>query len=311
MVQEEDTPPELIPPQAFQLDTELFKQRRSGTATIDPNFMAAVMRVWPISTHLEPHLVMPAILTRAALDTKPHVQGGAWVWAGTARVYGRPVAYTLTGRPTGSEVDWTLEVNGGTSTRVDTAPTGTSARVDSAGGAGIDSVQAGLDGRDQPIPVASGDTTATDAVPAPDSVGPAPSGGAASPPEAVAKSDRSLVLYTAQTARDGRHGRWQLFDRVDGERQNILNGAFEIEKNTKFEVTLAVPPGAPEHGGDSVVYAQDGEEHRLRWVRQQSGQTYHVRWNVQSHAGAITASNYNDGTPACWGTQLDDVTCSQ
>jgi hypothetical protein len=110
---------------------------------------------------------------------------------------------------------------------------------------------------------------------------------------------------------EGTQGRWRLFDAVDNERTNVLNGAYKIEKANKIQLTLTIPASAPEHGGDSIVYAQNDDQRRLRWVRADEGQTHRVHWNVQSHKGSITASNYNRGQAACWGTQLNNVECEK
>jgi len=118
-------------------------------------------------------------------------------------------------------------------------------------------------------------------------------------------------LYTAQTTRDGTQGRWRLFDIVDSERANVLSGQYKIEKENKMELSLTIPANAPEHGGDSIVYAQDDNQRRLHWSRADAGQTHRVRWNVRSHEGSITASNYNQGQAACWGKQLDNVECAE
>lgn len=126
----------------------------------------------------------------------------------------------------------------------------------------------------------------------------------------IQAADSTFVLYTAQTDHKGEEGSWRLYDTIDGDRTNVLNASFEIEKATQKEITLGVPPTVSEHGGDSVIYAHDGDQRRLRWVRAQEGQTHRVTWNVKSYDGSIASTNYNGGQRACWGNHLDDVACA-
>ena len=325
MVQDEEQPPELIPSQAFTVQTELFNQRRSGKATIDPHFMAAVMRVWPVSTTLESRLYLPARLTRAALNETPSIEGDAWVWEATTSVDGESLAFTLTGRPMGSEVDWTLEIIETTPHASTTAPRANSdapieeAPIAPAATAPDTSRRTNTMASHPPAsdpPPSAPDSAATDSTTyasqpvASPSVAPSDDG-LQQEVQALTKADSSFVLYTAETARDGKQGRWRLYDTVGGERTHVLNGTFEIEKTNKMELSLTVPPSASEHGGDSIVYAQDDDQRRLRWIRAREGQTHRIAWNVRNYKGSITATNYNGGQAACWGKQLNNVDCSE
>jgi hypothetical protein len=322
MVQDEEEPPELIPPQAFTVQTELFNQRRSGKATIDPHFMAAVMRVWPVSTALESQLYLPARLTRAALNKQPTIQGDAWVWSATTSVEGEPLAFTLTGRTMGGEVDWTLEI---VHAAPRSSPEGPGASIPepsieapttAADSSWKEGTATPLSSAAEPVSAPSDSVEsdsmfiASDSLDTPSSTAPA-ADGLQQELQALIEADSSFVLYTAQTQTDGTQGQWRLYDTVDGERTNVLNGTFKIEKANKMELSLAVPAVAPEHGGDSIVYAQDDDQRRLRWVRAREGQMHRITWNVRNHQGSITATNYNEGQAACWGKQLDNVTCSE
>ncbi len=317
MVQDEQEPPELIPSEAFALQADLFNQRRSGKATIDPHFMAAVMRVWPVTTTLEPRLRVPARLTRAALDQTPTIQGEAWVWAGTTLIDGDPLSFTLTGRPMGEEVDWTMEIAEPSTSSASDAPAllasdststpssaDTSARNDVGATSSTSPVPDSTDGNSSGYGPEAHDAPARERAAA-------PSTGIAARELPLSAVDSSFVLYTAQTSAAGAQGRWRLFDAVDSERVNVLNGQYKIEKANKIKLVLTIPASAPEHGGDSIVYAQDDDQRRLHWGRADAGQTHRVRWNVRSHEGSVTASNYNRGKAACWGKQLDNVDCTE
>jgi hypothetical protein len=327
-VHEEAEPPELIPVHAFTAQTELFRRGQSGEGTIGPHFMAAVMRAWPMAMTLDARLHLPATLTRAALNEAPTVDGGEWVWTATVPIKGQPVVYTLTARPMGDQVDWTMAI---ASPSQDWRPSGSVPTMSSSPAAPAaetawDSTTSGAATLDTtsttvrpspPADAATADTATADSTAPGSSIAPSPSAALGDPepilPEIARRassSDSTFVLYTAQTDRDGKEGSWRLYDTVDGERINVLRADFKIEKATKKDIAFTIPSGMTEHGGDSVVYAHDGDQHRLRWVRAEEGQTHHIRWNVRSHDGSIAATNYNGGRAACWGKHLGNVSCS-
>lgn len=322
VVHEEAEPPELIPVHAFTAQTELFRRGQSGEGTIGPHFMAAVMRAWPMSMTLDARLHLPAMLTRAALDKEPTVDGGEWVWTATVPVKGQPVVYTLTARPAGDQVEWTMAIAPPDQDRVTpgpaapmssphVTPSAETAWDSTAGAASFDTTSAAA------VPSLPADSATADTTAQESPMALSPSTGQDDPEPILpdiarhaSSADSTFVLYTAQTDRDGKEGSWRLYDTVDGERINVLRADFKIEKATKKDIAFTIPLGMTEHGGDSVVYAHDGNQHRLRWVRAEEGQTHHIRWNVRNHDGSITATNYNGGRAACWGKYLGNVSCS-
>lgn len=126
----------------------------------------------------------------------------------------------------------------------------------------------------------------------------------------VSEEDSTFVLYTATTVRDGTSGSWQLFSPAEDSTINVLDAEFEIGKENKKEVTFQVTEAAREHTGDSVVYAREGDQRSFHWMQDEGGREHRIVWDAKSHAGSITATNYNDGQKACWGEALQNVECS-
>ncbi len=110
IVQEEARPPTLIPAQAFTVETELFEQELSTKTEIGTHAMIARLRVWPVTTALAGYLALPAAVTQAALDEKPAVENGAWVWKAKVATAQQKVAFTLAGTVHEGHVDWTMRV---------------------------------------------------------------------------------------------------------------------------------------------------------------------------------------------------------
>lgn len=118
--EEEGAPPGVLPPDAFSLQTDLFQAQggaadaaalqASPAAATKAHFTAAALRVWPVSVILSVHLLVPVTVTAAALQATPVFDDGAWVWATTTPVDGKTVQFTLTGRPLGLSVDWSMRI---------------------------------------------------------------------------------------------------------------------------------------------------------------------------------------------------------
>ena len=111
----EDTPPALISQEAFQLQTDLFGAS-SGKTLAKLNFAAAALRVWPVSVILQANLIVPAVVTAAALEDEPELIDGTWVWSSDVVAQGNGLAgatalnFRLEGRPVADGVDWSMMI---------------------------------------------------------------------------------------------------------------------------------------------------------------------------------------------------------
>lgn len=121
-----------------------------------------------------------------------------------------------------------------------------------------------------------------------------------------------FVLYEAETALNGRSGSWQLYYRIDGERTRVLDADFTATGSTAGELTFSVPESNPnpDARGASVTYEADGDARLFDWREATAGQTHLVMWSESTHAGSVTAWNYNGGARACWDATLQDTACT-
>lgn len=102
--------PDVITPAAFSFDTGGFTSETARTASpAGQNFRVASVRVGLVSAIVGLNLVLPEAATRAATRVEPERrEDGALVYEAVVDVLGTPVEIRLTGKPRGSEVDWTL-----------------------------------------------------------------------------------------------------------------------------------------------------------------------------------------------------------
>lgn len=107
--QEEMAPPP-IPADVFVLQTSLFQPGTAKTAT-RVHYLAAALRVWPVSLILSVNLVVPTAVTAAALGAQPVFEDGAWKWTATTTSEGSTFTFTLTARPSLSGFDWSMRIS--------------------------------------------------------------------------------------------------------------------------------------------------------------------------------------------------------
>ena len=108
----EDDPPELLSAEVFSLQTDLFEESAPKDPAAKINFAAAALRVWPVSAIIGANLIIPAVVTDAALGDKPEFVDGAWEWATSTLVNGSSIQFSLTARPDGSMLDWSMTISG-------------------------------------------------------------------------------------------------------------------------------------------------------------------------------------------------------
>lgn len=121
----------------------------------------------------------------------------------------------------------------------------------------------------------------------------------------------AFELYDATTALDGRSGTWRLYYKIDGARTHVLSAGFQAMSSAGGSVTFTVPPSNPNPAarGAEVAYSADGGARLFDYREAQEGRTHLVEWDAITHAGALTAWNYNGGNRACWDADLQNVAC--
>jgi hypothetical protein len=108
----DDDPPELLSAEVFSLQTDLFAESAPKDPAAKINFAAAVLRVWPVSAIIGANLIVPAAVTGAALEDTPEFVDGAWEWETSTLVDGSSIEFSLTARPDGSMLDWSMTISG-------------------------------------------------------------------------------------------------------------------------------------------------------------------------------------------------------
>ncbi len=118
-------------------------------------------------------------------------------------------------------------------------------------------------------------------------------------------------LFTGRTTDNGLSGSWSLFYPSDSVAVNALNAEYAITSETEKRITFSIPDVAGTHGGDTIDYAENGDERTFTWDQQSASANHLVIWNDASSEGSITATNFRSGVTSCWDADLDDMPCPE
>lgn len=112
-VSNEEKAPDMLPADAFTMQTDLFASGSAGKAALGTHFVAAAGTVWPVSLLIQANLIIPALVTSAAVQAgDPKLKDGAFVWTSSTQAENHPVSFTLSGKPTADYIDWSMRIQG-------------------------------------------------------------------------------------------------------------------------------------------------------------------------------------------------------
>ena len=101
--------PDPISADVFSYNTNFFTSTAS-TKQVGPNYTNAALRVIPVSIVLGAHLVIPSLVTGAALQANPELEGNLWTWRSTATFNNQAIDFVLTANTRGLNTDWEMTV---------------------------------------------------------------------------------------------------------------------------------------------------------------------------------------------------------
>jgi hypothetical protein len=106
----DDNPPPVIAPSAFAFD-DSFEDGQTLRGAFGQNWLNAYGRVSIVSLAVGVHLVIPHVVTAAAVQADPYVEDGTWIWENTEIVHGRDVTFRLEATPDGEEIAWRMLIS--------------------------------------------------------------------------------------------------------------------------------------------------------------------------------------------------------
>ncbi len=117
-----------------------------------------------------------------------------------------------------------------------------------------------------------------------------------------------FVLYNARTYTDAMEGTFQIYFPLESGSQMVMDGRYEKENTTGKTLEFTIPAEVEDIGGAAAHFNQNQDQITLD-LTAPNGTTHLMEWNRRTHAGSITATDYNNGDRACWDETLQNVAC--
>jgi hypothetical protein len=115
-----------------------------------------------------------------------------------------------------------------------------------------------------------------------------------------------FLWYVGTAPVGGTTGTWEFFDPAS---PSTVVGMISWSHPGTLVWTVAFEAMSGPNDGDELTYDVNGAARSVSFTDASAGTFAIVQWNATTHAGSITAPNFNGGTMACWDTTLANATC--
>ncbi len=120
---------------------------------------------------------------------------------------------------------------------------------------------------------------------------------------------KAYLLYEATTDFEGNSGEFTIYAPINNVDTPVLHGEFDVPSTNVHSSTFTSLTDVYEHGGDTATYDINGDDARFELVEPHNGRTHLVEWSISNFDGRLVATDYNNGDPACWNGDLEDIPC--
>jgi hypothetical protein len=119
-----------------------------------------------------------------------------------------------------------------------------------------------------------------------------------------------FLYYNGTATLSGESGTWHIFDAAQpSANRELLRIDWTHTSATSWRVAfINVTPGSSDNG-DRLTYDVSGNARSVSFLDASAATTTVVEWNATTHTGSIQAPTFNAGVKACWGAQLENVSC--
>lgn len=119
------------------------------------------------------------------------------------------------------------------------------------------------------------------------------------------------LFFEGVTANDGQTGTWSYYQLFGDEAGSpVSEVSWAIENESSKQLRLEILSDRNTHMGDFIEYEQDAPVNRVVYYNASDDETTEIEWNSETHEGFLIVPDYNNGEKACWGPDLNNITCS-
>ncbi len=117
--------------------------------------------------------------------------------------------------------------------------------------------------------------------------------------------------YTGTSTETNTSGSWQFLDLfTPGEINPTVKLDWSVEVlKMNAELTIENIDTRSDYLGDVLLYSATPEAASMSYEDVSEGETWDIRYDIETGAGSITVPNYSSGEEACWDAQKQDVQC--
>ena len=105
-----DAPP-VFSANVFLLDTEVFEGVGGKNRETGLNFIAAAIRVAPVSVILAAHTIIPSTIAQSAVQATPTLESGVWTWSRSIPAGDETFDFSLTAQVEPSQTTWKMFIS--------------------------------------------------------------------------------------------------------------------------------------------------------------------------------------------------------
>lgn len=121
--------------------------------------------------------------------------------------------------------------------------------------------------------------------------------------------DPQLWFY-GQSRTDRDEGFWIFRDFTRDTNLEVLRIDWDLTRENRASLVFLNIDAGSENKGDRLSYLVVGANRSIEFFDLSTGMTWDVEWNEENRSGSLRVPDYNDGSRACWDTDLMDVACA-
>jgi len=120
----------------------------------------------------------------------------------------------------------------------------------------------------------------------------------------------NFLWYEGRASLQEKTGYWEVYDaQQPGSSVKVLRIDWQVPSDTEATLTFKVVKPNVSENGDTLTYHSSGSSCSVVFFDKSEDATIDIALDANTHAGSITAPNYNNGNKACWDEQLQDTNC--
>lgn len=124
---------------------------------------------------------------------------------------------------------------------------------------------------------------------------------------------QDFEILTGSSTLDGTSGQWDInaFTPETGNENLATTNTWSIDVDSLLTLNSTIELDFSPLKDDEFSFTQQDTLNTLTFTDSSEGETTEITWKMATTAGQLVAPNFNNGEPACWDANKEDVDCSE